>query len=214
MIEQKSAILELHYLPCIQYFTKICYHPTIWLEQQEHYSKRSYRNRCHIATPNGILRLSIPLEKGKNQQMPIRDVRISYDESWQKDHLKSIYTAYGNAPFFKDYIEELMPFYRKKYIYLFDFNLILLEWLINLYQIETTIKLTTKYSKKIEEMVDYRNFILPQSEQSMADCNFLPITYAQVFEERNGFIPNLSILDLLFCTGPQAILILESSIKI
>jgi hypothetical protein len=214
MIQQKTAILELHYLPCIQYFTKICYHSTIWIEQHEHYIKRSYRNRCHIATTNGILRLSIPLEKGKNQQMPIRDVRISYDESWQKDHLKSIHTAYGNAPFFKDYIEELTLFYKKKYIYLFDFNLILLEWFINLYQIETTIRLTTEYGKETEGIIDYRNFILPQFKQATADHNFLPISYAQVFEERNGFIPNLSILDLLFCMGPQGILILESSINI
>lgn len=214
MIQERTALIELHYLPCIQYFTKICSHSNIWLEQHEHYIKRSYRNRCHIATTNGILRLSIPLEKGKNQQMPIRDVKISYDQSWQKYHLKSIYTAYGNAPFFRDYIEELTPFYKQKYTYLFDFNLILLQWFINLYQIETTIKLTSNYYKEMVEITDYRNFILPQSEQVTTDYNFSPTPYAQVFEEKNSFIANLSILDLLFCTGPQAILILESSIKI
>ncbi len=211
MIQEKAALIELHYLPCIQYFTKICQYPTIWLEQHEHYIKRSYRNRCHINTTHGVLRLSVPLEKGKNQQMPIREVKISYNEPWQKYHLKSIYTAYGNAPFFEDYIEELSSIYKKNYKYLFDLNLHLLKWFMDLYHIKTIVNLTLSYDKEIENIHDYRNLISPQS---LHDTHFSPIAYAQVFEEKQSFIPNLSILDLLFCTGPQGILILENSIQI
>ncbi|NJK84178.1 MAG: WbqC family protein [Saprospiraceae bacterium] len=117
MLQEETILLELHYLPCVHYFTKICQYPKVCLEQHENYLKRSYRNRCHLAAANGILRLSIPLEKGKNQQMPIRSVKIAYDEPWQKQHLKSIHTAYGNAPFFNDYMDELAYFYHQHYDY-------------------------------------------------------------------------------------------------
>ena len=104
-MEQKAILLELQYLPPIQYFTKFFQHENVVIEQYEHYIKRSYRNRCHIATSHGIQRLSIPLKKGKNEQQSIRKVQIAYGESWQKNHWSAILAAYSNAPFFEHYEE-------------------------------------------------------------------------------------------------------------
>ena len=109
-----TAVLALHYLPCIQYFSKFILFQEVHIEQHEHYQKGSYRNRCHIAGVNGILRLSVPLKSGKNQKMPVRKVRISYDEPWQAHHWTSIRSAYGNAPYFEHYADQIAPFFQQK----------------------------------------------------------------------------------------------------
>ena len=112
---EKSILLEIQYLPSLQYVSKLLQCPKIYLEQHENYSKGSYRNRCHIAGAQGLQRLSIPLEGGKHQQQPIREVRISNDESWQSQHWTSIKSAYGKSPFFEHYADVFLPFYKKEY---------------------------------------------------------------------------------------------------
>ncbi len=208
-----NGLLELHYLPCIQYFTKFYLHSRVWIEQHEHYQKGSYRNRAHIASANGLLRLSIPLVKGKHQQQNIREVRIAYDEPWPTQHWQSIRSAYGNAPFFEYYSEHLQPIFHKRPTFLFDFNLELLQTLLGLLSIDCPVTLSTEYYKNIpDDWKDYRNLISPKNEQSPADPFFKGVKYVQVFEEKHGFLPNLSILDLLFCVGPGASMLLEASI--
>ena len=206
----KSIILELHYLPSIQYFSKLFAFKEVQIEQHEHYLKGSYRNRCHIAGVNGILRLTIPLKKGKNEKQPIREVQIAYHEDWQRQHWVSICSAYGNAPFFDFYADGLKPFYHKPYTYLFNFNLALLHWLYDILSPTATLTFSNKYEKNHPDyMVDLRNVISPKSQRQKPDPFFKKISYSQVFTEKNGFLANLSILDLLFCTGPQTGLILE-----
>ena len=207
----KSAILlESQYLAPIQYFSKFIGYKNIYLEKCEHYIKGTYRNRCHIAGVNGILRLSIPLKKGKNEQQSIREVQISNDTHWQSHHWHSIRSAYGNAPYFEFYGDTLQPFFKKKYTYLYDFNLELLQTINQLIGIHTPIIETTEYQTIAGyDVRDARNAIHPKPRYHQADPHFQNQKYAQVFEEKTGFLPNLSILDLLFCTGPQAILILE-----
>lgn len=213
MNQANEIILELHYLPPIQYFTKFILYPNVGLEQWENYSKGSYRNRAHIAGVNGLLRLSIPLLKGKNEQQNIRAVEIAYHESWQAQHWTSIRSAYGNAPYFEHYCDFLFPFYKKKYQFLFDWNLNLLKCILDLLEINANFKLTSNFQKSYPDHVyDARNSIFPKKHRQKQDPFFKVMEYAQVFVEKNGFIPNLSILDLLFCCGPQSILILESSI--
>lgn len=213
MPNKEAILLELQYLPPIQYFAKLVEYSEVWIEQEENYRKGSYRNRCHIATANGLMRLSIPLEKGKNEQMPIRQVRIAYEEPWQRQHWIGIRSAYGRAPFFDFYAEELAPFYEKEWAYLFDFNWALLLKLMELIGLPADLRLTEAYQEKpAANISDYRNSIFPKKHRQKKDSRFKAPKYRQLFEERHGFMPNLSILDLLFCTGPQTLLYLESAI--
>lgn len=188
------------YLPPISWCAALWNSPDIEIEACEHYQKGSFRNRCHIAGPNGMQRLSIPLAKGKNQQMPIREVRISYDETWQRLHWRSIKTAYGSAPFFEHYAPELQRFYEKRYEFLFDYNLELLHFALKKKMgWNGEIKLSTAYSTAIPAT------LTPPFE---------PGRYPQVFEDKHGFLPDLSLLDLLFCYGKRGGEILENSRKI
>jgi len=210
----KSAILlELQYLPPVQYFTKVLHYNTIYIEAQEHYVKGSYRNRCHIASANGLLRLSIHLEKGKNEQQSIREVRISYKENWQHWHWEGIKSAYGKSPFFEHYADAIEPFYQKQYEFLFDWNWDLLQTIVQLLGIQPDLKLTKAYQKITPtEVLDFRNVISPKIQKQQVDPHFQPIRYEQVFIEKHGFLSNLSILDLLFCTGPESVSILKKSV--
>ena len=212
-VEKKAILFELQYLPPIQYFTKFFQYENVFIEQHENYSKRSFRNRSHIIMADGIRRLSIPLKKGKNEQQSIRDVHIAYDENWQKIHWASIVSAYNNAPFFEHYEHLFQPFYKKRFELLFDFNLALLKTVLQILGLNESFKLTESYQKEaFEGLHDFRNRINPRQFVKNEDHDFSPSKYSQVFEEKNGFIPNLSILDLIFCTGPQASFYLENSI--
>ncbi|NJN78366.1 MAG: WbqC family protein [Saprospiraceae bacterium] len=108
-----NALIESQYFPPLAYFSVLLKHEKVWIEQFENYQKGSYRNRCHIATANGLLRLSIPLEKGKNNQTCIKEVKIHNDTNWQIQHWRAIKSAYGNAPYFEYYADELLPFLKK-----------------------------------------------------------------------------------------------------
>ncbi|MFK7807978.1 MAG: WbqC family protein [Saprospiraceae bacterium] len=206
-----SLLIELQYLPPVQYFAKFAQYESVLLEQKENYTKGSYRNRCYIAGANGVLLLSIPLEKGKNEQQNIRQTRIANDKGlWQNQHWRAIRSAYGNSPFFDYYADGLESFYKKEYEYLFDFSLDLLKWLLEKLRLETTIKFTETYEKEVAgNIADWRNGIHPKKHRQRKDPDFEAAYYAQAFEDRHGFLPNLSILDLLFCTGPQAGMVLE-----
>lgn len=205
-----SILLELHYLPSLQYFSKLAHFQSVVIEQCENYTKGSYRNRCHIAGVNGLLRLSIPLRKGKNEQQSIKEVQIAYDQPWASHHWSSIRSAYGNAPYFDYYAEELQPIYQQKWTFLFDFNWTLLQKINDLIGITSSIQKTESYQKETDDLLlDYRNVIHPKAHLQGNDPYFKPKKYPQVFEEKTGFLPNLSILDLLFCSGPQSLLELE-----
>jgi hypothetical protein len=209
----KKILIELQYLPPVQYFSKFALHEAVRIEQYEHYQKRSYRNRSHMAGPNGVLRLSIPLCSGKNEQQPIREVLIAGQEAWQRRHWQSIRTAYGNAPFFEFYADALQPFYERPYKFLFDFNRDLLYLLLDILDLPGRLEWTGAFDQTPpEDTLDFRDAIRPQKKESKPDPYFHPVRYQQVFEEKNGFLANLSILDLLFCSGPQAPLILKECI--
>lgn len=208
MTDARSILLELHYFPPVHYFAKLLDYPILLLEQHEHYVKGSYRNRCHIASVQGVQRLSIPLRKGKNQQQLIREVQIAYDEPWQSQHWTALQSAYGNSPFFEFYADSLQPFFRKKQKFLFDWNFELLTTLKNMLQWNIEIRLTETYLPEPPPgVLDFREKIHPKNPTP--DEHFFPIRYPQVFEDRLGFLPNLSMLDLLFCAGPGATEVLK-----
>jgi hypothetical protein len=212
MNRQNEILLELQYLPCIQYMSKFLAYDTVHIEQHENYLKGSYRNRAHLGGANGILRLSIPLRKGKNEQQDIRKVELAYDEPWLSHHWHSIQSAYGNSPYFPFYEEALSAVFQEKEQFLFDFNLKLLDTLLVQLGLPKNYKLTESFEKSPADIKDFRNGIFPKKHRQKEDADFEAPRYRQVFEEKNGFLPNLSILDLLFCTGPQAVLLLENAI--
>lgn len=202
-----KTIIESQYLPPISYFAVLLKQPSIFIEQYENYQKGSYRNRCHIATANGILRLSIPLEKGKNNQTPIKEVKIYNADNWQIQHWRAIKSAYGKSPYFEFYADELCLFFEKKYDFLLDWNTDLLRFMTENIGLPVDIQLTDNYYKNDNTIMDYRNVISPKKENLNL---FQDLHYGQVFEDKHGFIPNLSILDLLFCKGPEAIFVIDN----
>lgn len=213
LTNNQRLLIELQYLPPVSSFVKMLEYGTVILEQHENYVKRSYRNRAHILSANGILKLSIPLVKGKNQRLPIRDVQIFYSDNdrdnWQNLHWRGIQSAYGRAPFYEFYADELKAIYDKNIPTLFEFNLKLLECIIELLQLEIKIEFSKQYEKTpSESIIDYRNKILPTQEFS--DESIKLQSYNQVFEDKFGFVENLSVLDLLFCYGTGAMDILMS----
>ncbi len=195
-------LLETQYLPSIAWCSAIWREKTVALDAAEHYQKGSLRNRCHIAGPNGPQRLSIPLIKGKHQQTPIREVRISYEEPWQRQHWRTIQAAYGNAPFYEHYADEIRPFYERRWTFLFDYN------------IDFQVLILQKKLGWTGEFVFTSEYFPAGTWSQGADLRddiggglnefptwFSPVRYPQVFEERTGFLPNLSVLDLLLCCG-------------
>ncbi len=209
---REPALLELQCFPPIPYFSKFFSFNTIFIEQQEHYRKGSYRNRFQIASANGPLSLSIPLVKGKNQQQAITDVAICYDTPWQRKYWTSIRSAYGKSPYFEYYADDIKILLFDKQERLFDFNKAILDYFIKLFQMETNLEFTTDYIKApTMGMVDLRNTISPKINSPKGDKYHQVIEYQQVFIERTGFLSNLSILDLLFCQGPEAVITLTNS---
>ena len=210
------AILEAQYLAPIQYYSKFLLYERIIIEKSEHYSKGSFRKRCMLAMSNGVQQLSIPLEKGKNQQTLISEVKIDNSQKWQQLHWRTIQTAYGSAPFYEHYSDKIKPFYSKEWIYLFDYCIDFQNHILSLLKIKTDITFNESFHKnyKEEEVIDLRNYIHPKNfNQKDIDSNFKSIVYPQVFEDRLGFVSNLSILDLLFCVGPESKFYLNQSIK-
>lgn len=201
-----NMLLSLHYLPGVDWLTVFHNNPDCLIEAHEHYQKGGMRNRCLIAGPNGIQRLSIPLLKGKNQQLSIREVRIINDEPWQRQHWRSIRTAYGNAPYFEHYAGDLERLFGKKTTFLFDYNLEWLVWLTEKMGIKSLVEHTGHFVPPMATPPDFRGF-----SQLTDDGIFRPAPYAQVFQERHGFLPGLSGLDLLLCCGKHSVEILEKS---
>jgi hypothetical protein len=210
--KEKTILLELQYLPPVHYFAKLFTYDRVLLEAQENYTKGSYRNRCHIAGVNGLQALSVPLRKGKNNNTNIRQVHIAYDEAWAGRHWKSICSAYGNSPYFKFYKDELKHFFlNKRYEYLWDFSFELLHYFIRTIGIHIKVELTADFHRKVPAGIDdWRGKINPK--KPISDPTFSPKYYPQVFEDRHGFMPNLSVVDLLLCNGRGARSVLRQSI--
>lgn len=200
-----SILIEAQYLPPVHYFSVLSQVSTVYLEAGEHYQKRSYRNRAYLAGANGLVLLSVPLKKGKHQRMPIRKVKVDYKKPWFGEHWHSIKSAYGKSPFFEFYADPIETVLRSKPDNLFSLNRALLLQLLRSLQMDVEILETKEYGRVPEDTLDLREAIHPKNPK----LDFEPLPYPQVFKERHGFIPNLSILDLLFCTGPQAPLLLK-----
>jgi WbqC-like protein len=195
---QQVPVFSIAYLPPVAWFQKIKQDTCVYIEQHEHYTKQSYRNRCNVLGANGVLSLSIPVVATHDKQL-ISDVKISYDEKWQQQHWRTIESAYRNTPYFIYYADALKSFYQKKYDFLFEYNIELIQLLMKNFKLNTDIKFTETYDT-LDYANDYRNSIHPKKE--IAETAFKP--YPQLFNEGQPFKANLSSIDLLFNTGPNA----------
>ncbi len=198
---QNPVLLSSAYLPPIEYFSSIINSEKQLIEKHETYKKQTYRNRCRILGPNGILTLTIPINKPNGNHTKINEITISYLENWQQIHWRSIESSYNSSPFFLYYKEELKEIYQKKHKYLFDLNNDFLKLISEFIGIEFTINLTSKFVNNPTNILDLRNIISPKKLSQKIDF----IKYSQVFANKFGFTPNLSIIDLLFNIGPEAI---------
>lgn len=198
---QSSAIFPLFYLPPVGYFSDLeAFDYRFLIEREEHFPKQTYRNRARIYSPNGNLDLIIPVVKGSKVHTKVKDVKISNDFNWQRLHWKSFESCYRNSAYFEYYEDEFAVFYQQKFAFLFDFNLQLLDWLFKQLKVTPAYTFTNEYHKETDALQDYRTKLHFKHEVAAAD--FKP--YFQVFDDRQGFKPNLSIVDLLFNQGPQS----------
>lgn len=207
---QKTLLSHASFGP-IQYFTHLMRGPVI-IEKHSNYTRQTYRNRYIIGAANQPLHLSIPVEKGYGSKIPDKDVRIAYHTPWQKIHQRSIVSAYNSSPYFEFYMDDVLPLFEKNFIFLLDFNLEALDLLCELTGIDANISFTDEFVKNpTHEILDMRDNIHPKKSYKEYDPFFEPHPYKQVFDDRHGFVPNLSILDLLFNKGPESRLVLEQS---
>lgn len=205
-------VFPLLYNGPINYFARLVREKDIILEHFDHYIKQTYRNRCRIAGPNGVITLSIPVKRKRGKKNLYRDIRIDYENSWNKIHWRSIVAAYASSPFFEFIGDDLMPFYEKRFEFLADLNHQLLEKTLKILALEISMRFSDDF-QDISGKNDPRYFIHPKKDQEVADPGFRPVTYHQVFSDKYGFRANLSILDLLFNQGPGSLTILKQSLR-
>ena len=205
-----EIVLSTAYLPNTEYFGKLLSSPSVRIEQHENYIKQTYRNRCDILTANGVTPLVIPVKRLHGAKMPVREVCIDYDTNWQTIHWRAINAAYRSSPFFEYYIDDLLPFYRQREKFLFDFNMKLLTAMMEICGINTEVKLTPHYEQKYDEDLDFRYSISPKSKNI---SQYKPTPYYQVFNDRMSFQPNLSILDLVCNEGNNSWTVLSNGIS-
>lgn len=198
---EKGAVFPLFYLPHVEFFKNLQQFKdlTLLIEKQEHYPKQTFRNRTSIAGPNGKLDLTVPVQKGSHAKIAFKDVKISYEDPWQRIHWLSLETSYRSSSYFEFYEDDFAPFYQKKYEFLFDYNLALLDLTLKLLKMPITYNCTQTYEAKPIDSIDFRSVFTPKKESVYQNK-----PYYQAFEDRNGKLNNISIVDLLFNQGPQA----------
>lgn len=213
MTSNSGILLSTAYFAPVRYFSKLAVYPEIYIEQHENFVKQTYRNRAVVAGANGPVSLIVPVEKGRGQKIKIRDLRIAYDEEWQRIHWRTIFSAYNSSPFFEYYADELEPFFNEKYRFLFDFNQKITETLLEILEIDKELHFTEDYEKMPEGCLNFREQISPKIHRIEEDPHFIAQPYTQVFAEKFGFLADLSILDLLFNEGPSGHSVLKACFK-
>ena len=217
-----TALLSTTYFGPVQWYQKLYRHNHVLIEQHETFLKQTYRNRCLIATTQGIQALTVPVIHSSDTEMV--NVKLSDHGNWRHLHWQALVSAYGESPFFEFYADDLRPFFEPRWKYLLDFNEAIREKMCELLDIHPHVELTTEYIHAIPDLrsptrslspstlnpapsTDYRTSINPKHPGE--DPDFHPHRYYQVYEQKHGFLPNLSILDLLINMGPESIIVLS-----
>ncbi|WP_233884352.1 WbqC family protein [Tenacibaculum piscium] len=198
-----SLFIPTYFAPISQY-AKIYTADSVMFEFEDNYQKQTYRNRCYIYGANGKLSLNIPVKHlYKEDRKKSKDTLVDNDIQWQKQHFKSLQSAYKSSPFFEFFEDDIATIFHKKYTYLQDVNIDTHLFITDALQIEDTFSKTSTY-EVTPEIPDFRNLAIAKKG---VEINI--DTYIQIFDDKHGFMPNLSILDLLFMEGPNTISFLE-----
>lgn len=223
-----NSLLSATYFGPVQWYQKLNRSGLCYIEQHDHFIKQTYRNRCVIATTQGTQALTVPIERYDGVKCEMRDIRISDHGAWRHLHWNALVSAYGESPFFEFYADDLRPFFEKRWQFLYDYDLAITEKMCELLDIHPTLRRTEEYIKlpdstaddttkaalipsdgiagNLIQWADYREVIRPK--HPLPDADFQPRPYYQVYKQKFGFLPNLSILDLLFNEGNEAVLFL------
>lgn len=202
-----QALLSSAYFGPVQWFQKLHRYDRCLIERYDNYVKQTYRNRCVIAATGGPQTLTVPIERYDGSKCLMRDIRISDHGAWRHVHWNAIVTSYGESPFFDYYADDILPFFERRWKYLYDFNLDITHTVCSLLDIRPVIEPTSDYIRTEDVAADdFRDSIRPK--HPLPDAAFEPRPYYQVYSRKHGFLPNLSILDLLFNEGPEGIFLL------
>ncbi|MFY7810235.1 MAG: WbqC family protein [Flavobacterium sp.] len=199
-----KTIIYPTYFPSIAHFSAVVNSQYLELEVEDNFQKQSYRNRCLIYSPNGVQLLNVPVVHSKNIRQKTKDVKISYDFDWQKQHFKSLEMAYRSSPFFEFYESEFEPLFQKKTKFLLDLNIEIFELLLKCLLLKKEYSQSVEFFKNLPDYNDYRYL----TQDKKTNYKFEP--YTQVFEDKFGFINNLSVIDLIFAEGKYAVNYLEN----
>ena len=195
-----KTLLHPTYFPSISHFVAMAQTEKIVFEMEDNFQKQTNRNRTYIYSPNGIQLLNIPVKHSKQVHQKTKDIKIETDFDWQKQHFKSLEAGYRSSPFFEFFEDDIRPFFDKKHTYLMDLNFEALEVVSKCLRMKLVYESTTEYFQEINpnEILDLRVLANGKKDHSQ----FEP--YTQVFDDKHGFINNLSVLDLLFNEGKYA----------
>jgi len=201
-----KTLLHPSYFPSISHFVAILQAETIVFEMEDNFQKQTNRNRTYIYSPNGIQLLNIPIKHSKTSHQKTKDIQIENDFDWQKQHFKSLEAAYRSSPFFEFFEDDFVPFFEKKHTFLMDLNFEALEIISKCMRTKFNFETTAEYFHEVDTntVLDYRFLVNGKKDSSQFE------TYTQVFDDKHGFINNLSILDLLFNEGKFTVDYLKS----
>lgn len=195
--------IELQYFPCINAMVDIVECRSIFFDHEQPFKRSTFRNRLLLPGGNGLVSLTIPVVGGRSVKLPFKAVQIDYSSFWQRDHFRSLDTIYGNSPFYFQYRPSLKEIYDQNPKFLVDWNQICFDWLVKKMKINLRFVQDTSHSTDKTVIRERKDFYLPSNRERTENQSF--IKYPQLFEDRIGFKPNVSILDLLFNLGPDAL---------
>jgi len=193
-----TALVSTAYLPPVSYFSCISKADEIFVEREENYLKQTYRNRCYILSVHGPQLLSVPVYLGSLHKTQIKDIRIDYSKRWQKVHLRAMKTSYSSSPYFEFYFDIIEKIISKNHDFLLDLNMELVKSILEMLKMKKTLSYTTYFEPDGDTENDFRYRIAPKEVSDSALKE-----YSQVFDNK-GFVPDLSIIDLVFNMGPEA----------
>jgi hypothetical protein len=201
-----NILIHPTYFPSISHFAAIVQAEKVTFEMEDNFQKQTNRNRTYIYSPNGIQLLNIPVKHSKIAHQKTKDIQIENDFDWQKQHFKSLEAAYRSSPFFEFFEDDLLPVFEKKHSFLMDLNLEVFELITRCLRMKIEYTATTEYVHEIKanEIIDFRYLANGKKDQSQFE------SYTQVFDDKFGFINNLSVLDLVFNEGKFALDYLKS----
>ena len=194
-----NILIHPTYFPSISHYVAMIKADMVTLEMEDNFQKQTNRNRMYIYSPNGVQLLNIPVKHCLDRHQKYKDGRIENDFGWQKNHFKSLEAAYRTSPFFEYFEDDFRPLFEKKHEFLMDLNIETFELVNDALGIQFSIEKTTEYFHEITHLKDFRSLANGKKDTTQIE------EYTQVFNEKHGFLNNLSILDLLFNEGRYAV---------